>query len=137
MVDINKEMVKSYLAAGGSKIASVQFKPYVPTPTQKDYDFGEIHRYFAQQANNKTSEIFELSKQDFESAKLSSLYLTISLRWKISGPASSARTIVEGKSVRERSGVVESNTTAVKQAAKRMPAMTQKLSNPYSLWRGF
>jgi len=137
MTEINKEMVKSYLAAGGRRIASTQFKPYVPRPTQKDYDFGEIHRYFAQQVNNKTSEIFELSKQDFESAKLSPLYLTVSLRWKISGPATSAYTIVGGKSVREFSGIVEANTTVVKQAAKRMPALTQKLSNPYSLWRGF
>jgi len=137
MVEINREMVNSYLAAGGSKAATVQFKPYVPVPTQKDYDFGEIRRYFAQQANNKVGEVFELSKQDFDSAKLSALYLTISLRWKISGPATSAYTMVEGKSVRERSGVVESNTTSVKQAAKRMPALTQKLSNPYQLWRGF
>jgi len=137
MVEVNQELLNAYLSAGGRRIDSVQFSPFVPTPSQKDYDLGEIRRYFAQQANNKTGEIFELSKQDFESAKLSPLYLTASLRWKISGPAASARSTVGGKSIRERSGIVEANTTAVKQAAKKMPAISQKLSNPFQLWRGF
>jgi len=137
MTEINRKLVDEYLAVGGRRVDTVRFNPFVPTPFQKDYDLGEIRRYFAQQANNKTGEIFELSKQDFAAAKLSPLYLTVSLRWKISGPAASARSTLKGKSIRERSGIVEANTTAVKQAAKKMPAIAQKLSNPFQLWRGF
>jgi len=137
MTDINMALVNSYLAAGGKRFDTTQFKPYVPEPSQKDYDLGEIRRYFAQQANNKNGEIFELSKQDFEAAKLSALYLEVSLRWKISGPSASSYKIVDGKKMRERTGVVEANTTAVKQATKEMPALALKLSNPYQLWRGF
>jgi len=136
MTNPDTEMIGAYLAAGGRRV-DTQFLPYTPKPSEKDYDLGEIRRYFTQQANNKNSEIFELSKQDFETAKLSPLYLAVSLRWKISGPATSVRKEVGGKMIRERTGIVEANTTAVKQASKKMPALTQKLSNPFSLWRGY
>jgi len=127
------DIVREYLTAGGRGDLT-QFSPFVPIPSQKDYDLGEIRRYFAQQVNDKTAEIFELSVQDFAAAKLSPLYLAVSLRWKISGPATSVRNEI---GIRERSGIVEANTNAVKQASQKMPALAQKLSNPFQLWRGF
>ena len=137
MAVINTKLVNEYLAAAGQKVSTLQFIPFVPTPSQKDFDLGEIQRYFAQQANQKTAEIFELSEQDFAAARLSPLYLAVSLRWKISGPADSSRTVLGGKPIRERTGIVDANTTAVKQASQKMPALAQKLSNPFQLWRGF
>ena len=137
MVERNLEMINTYLAAVNNRIDAPQFSPFVPKPTEKDYELGEIQRYFAQQVNNDESEIFEISKQEFGAANLSPLYLAISVRWRISGPADSSRRVVNGEVIRERTGIVEANTTAVKQAAKKMPAIAQKLANPYQLWRGY
>ena len=35
-------------------------------PSDSDYRIGSITRYFAQKGNNKNSDIFEISKDDFE-----------------------------------------------------------------------
>ena len=133
----NADLIAAYKRNAENIILAPAIKPYAPTPTEKDYDLGEIRRYFAQQTNQKNGEIFEISEQNYSKLNNSPAYLTISLRWKIAGPSTSVRRIIDGESVRERSGVVEANTVAVEQAAKVMPAITQKLSNPFQLWRGF
>ena len=130
----NPELINAYRRNATSILVIPTIKPYVPQPSDKDYSFGEIQRYFAQQVNQKNGEIFEISEQNYSELQNSTVYRIVSLRWKIAGPADSVRT---SNGTRERTGIVEANTAAVTRAAKTMPAITQKLANPYQLWRGY
>ena len=62
-------------------------KKHHPNPSEEDYGRGFIDRYFCQLANDKNSELFEISKIDFENQN--SLYRYFSLTWLISGDRTS------------------------------------------------
>lgn len=108
---------------------------FIPRPTDADFDFGEIRRYFSQQANQLSGEVVETSKLVFETLTKKSLFTVVELRWKISGLANDTTDPSTGEvDVR---GVRSSNKAAVAEAAKVIPAITNKLSNTLQLWRGF
>jgi len=56
---------------------------FIPKPTDEDYKFGSINRYFVQKSNDKTQPVFEVSKQTFRTKN--NLYDYIKLNWLISG----------------------------------------------------
>jgi len=60
----------------------VQLKSTSKPPTEDDYKNGTMTRYFAKKANDTSSPVFEVSKDDFES---SPMYNFVSLRWYIRG----------------------------------------------------
>jgi len=111
-----------------------QIRPYIPSPKDKDYEFGELNRYFAQQTNQKYGEIIEISKQTYKTLRNESLYIAVEIRWKIAGLSTDAYDLA-GRLVRP--GIVTANNAAITRAAKMMPAIKQKLTNPYRFWRGF
>jgi len=128
-------IIDDYKRVARISVVQPTIKPFTPQPSNSDYETGEIQRYFVQQVNQINGEIFEVSKYNFTELQSSPLYLRVSLRWKISGPAESVRTNVNGKLIRERSGVLEANQAAITQAAIQMPRISQKLSNPFQFWR--
>lgn len=111
-----------------------QFPAFTPRPADKDYELGEITRYFAQQTNQANGEITEISQQTFNTLQGVSLFRTASLRWRISGPSSDALDFA-GRIVRP--GIERANRAAIATASKSIPTIGSKLTNVFQLWRGF
>lgn len=107
---------------------------FIPRPTEADFDFGEIRRYFSQQANQLAGEITETSKTVFDALSQKSLFTVIELRWKITGSADDITDPSTGEiDVR---GVRSSNKASIQTATVVMPAIINKLTNTLQLWRG-
>lgn len=65
--------------------------PHIPQPTSHDYNVGFMKRYFAKKLISEVIQIFEISQQSYDEINSNkgnylSLYQTISLDWKITGP---------------------------------------------------
>jgi hypothetical protein len=69
-----------------SILSNHKFDTHIPTPTAGDYMKGYITRYFVQKTNDNTSPIFEVNASTFTSLQTNSLYIAISLKWRITGP---------------------------------------------------
>lgn len=143
-----RSMIDTYRGVATSKSILATASTFVPRPSEADFEFGELKRFFAQQANQKFGEIFEVSPSSFAALQQKSLYTTVELRWKISGPAENTvevdpdtgETIVDslsGKPIVTSLGVRQANTATIEEAAKMMPAIRQKLTNVFQLWQGF
>jgi len=78
----NKTMFSKYV---GLKTPTRQKYPEVTpaNPSKSDYRIGKITRYFTQKANDRSADIFEVSKKDFNSQN--NLYRYTSFQWRISG----------------------------------------------------
>ena len=86
-------------------------------PTESDYRIGSITRYFTQKGNNKNSDIFEISKEDFEDQN--NLYKYTSFRWRISG---------------KREEVIRDNGRTIRIQEIDYPGIS-KLLFPLQLWK--
>ena len=86
-------------------------------PTESDYRIGSITRYFTQKGNNKNSDIFEISKDDFEDQN--NLYKYTSFRWRISG---------------KREEVIRDNRRTIRIQEIDYPGISKILS-PLQLWK--
>lgn len=53
-----------------------------PLPSESDYRIGTYKRYFAQKGNNLDSELFEISKDDFD---VNNLFRYMDINWRVSG----------------------------------------------------
>jgi hypothetical protein len=58
---------------------------YEQIPTDLDYSAGFIYRYFIRKRNDNFGIITEVSKQTYDNFQNNSFYLTLSMKWKISG----------------------------------------------------
>ena len=85
-------------------------------PSESDYRIGEITRYFTQRGNNTNSEIFEISKDDFDNQN--NLYKYKSFQWRISGT---------------REVVIRENQGTIKNLQREYPNITKVLF-PLQLW---
>ncbi len=103
-----------------SEIKSSQRQKYPKTtpmvPLESDYRIGEITRYFTQRGNNPNSEIFEISKKDFNNKN--NLYKYTSFQWRISG--------TKEEVIRENQGTIRSQQ-------REYPNITKVLF-PLQLW---
>ena len=67
-------------------------KPYYASPTNEEYKVGYMTRYFIKRRNANYNTIIEISKNDYDAFNTSgqdlntSLYVTVKLNWKITGP---------------------------------------------------
>lgn len=131
----DKEMLDTYRSSATNSSMLALTSTFIPRPSNVDFDFGEIRRYFSQQANQPNGEVVETSKLVFETLTKKSLFTVVELRWKISGLVDDTTDPSTGEvDVR---GVRSSNKAAIAEAAKVIPAITNKLSNTLQLWRGF
>ena len=55
---------------------------FSPIPTESDYKFGQIDRFFAQKANNLNGELFEIDSKD---DNINPLFRYVNIIWRISG----------------------------------------------------
>lgn len=133
--DKDKEMVDAYRKNATDFSMLALTSTFIPRPTEADFKFGEIRRYFSQQANIPGGEITETSKTVFNALTKKSLFTVVQLRWKITGSADDTTDPNTGEiDVR---GVRSSNKAAVQVAAKVMPTIVNRLTNTLQLWRGF
>lgn len=131
----DKEMVDVYRKNATNSSMLALTTTFIPRPTADDFKFGEIRRYFSQQANQSAGEITETSKGVFDTLTKKSLFTVVELRWKIAGSADDTTDPNTGEvDVR---GVRSSNKAAVQAAADVIPAITSKLTNTLQLWQGF
>lgn len=77
-----------YKELTGNKFGALNIKvrAYIPSPTEKEYIRGYITRFFVQKTNDLNSPIYEVSTDEFNKLRSSSMYNTSSLRWRITGP---------------------------------------------------
>lgn len=134
MIKQDREMIQAYSALRVEKDFIKAPLSHVPVPNDKDYEYGEIQRYFTQVTNQINGDIIEISREVWKDLQDNPLYRTIELRWKISGPLTDSYDEV-GRRV--RTGIRTSNRISVEQASKEMPALKNRLTNPLQLWRGF
>jgi hypothetical protein len=69
----------------GSDFKEKRISPYLPTPTDLDYERGYIVRYFIQKANDTQSRITEVDYIGYSKFVNDAFYTTVSLDWKIKG----------------------------------------------------
>lgn len=133
--DTDRDMLDAYRKNATNSSMLALTNVFIPRPTESDFDFGEIRRYFSQQTNQSSGEVVETSKLVFETLTKKSLFTVVELRWKISGLANDTTDPSTGEvDVR---GVRSSNKAAVMEAAKVIPSIGNKLANTLQLWRGF
>ena len=133
--DSDREMLETYRRNATNNSMLALTPVFIPRPTDADHEFGEIRRYFSQQANQPTGEVVEIIKGVFSTLSQRSLFTVVEIRWKISGLADDTTDPATGEvDVR---GVRSSNKAAVLEAAKTIPAITTKLTNTLQLWQGF
>jgi hypothetical protein len=58
----------------------------VPIPTETDYQFGFIRRYFCQKVSDRNGFVFEISSEVYNELKSSPFWKVSDLKWRISGP---------------------------------------------------
>jgi hypothetical protein len=58
----------------------------VPTPTETDYLYGFIRRYFCQKVSDKNGFVFEISSEVYDDLKSNPFWKVSDLKWRISGP---------------------------------------------------
>ena len=95
-------------------------RAYVPTPNNTDYTRGYIRRYFAQKANDKFSPVIEISAETSSRLSSNSLYRTVNLRWRLTGPVK--MTFKDDGTISDK-GVEESNRKAIELASNKMPSL--------------
>lgn len=124
-----------YKETATSRAMLAQTKTFIPTPTKADFEFGEIRRFFTQQANKSNGEIIEISSGRASVLSRKSLFTVVSLRWKISGPE---RNLIDPSTGDIAVfGVREANQAAIAVAVKTIPSLPRKLTNLIQLWQGF
>ena len=126
-------LVATYLRVGPPVTLTARFASFAPRPTAKDFTFGELTRYFVQQANQPTGEVTEVSQGTYTTLQSNHLFRSVAVRWRIAGPADDTHDAA-GRVVRP--GIETANRAAVTNAAKTMPNITNKLTNLTQLWQG-
>ena len=127
-------LVQTYMKVGPPVTMAAQFTAFTPRPTAKDFAFGEITRYFAQQTNQPAGEITEVSQQTYSSLQNIPLFRTTTVRWRIAGGLTDV-TDTAGRVVRP--GIETANRAAILNAANTMSGIINKLTNLKQLWQGF
>lgn len=61
-------------------------KTIVPIPSETDYRFGFIRRYFCQKVSDKNGFVFEISLEVYNELLSNPFWKTSDLKWRISGP---------------------------------------------------
>ena len=105
--------------------------PYFPIITGKDYQRGQIIRYFAKKRNEDPPQIREITKDAFSDLNSSrgqynyALWTVTSVFWKISGPLRDSL----NKNGVKTSGIIDTNRRLVENANKDFRGIRQYLSN--------
>lgn len=98
----------------------------VPSPTEEDYEIGNIQRYFAQKANDLYGFVYEVSLDTFQNLQENPNWITEIVRWRISGPLNP---IYNDKGMLTDKGVINSNKASLMIAADTLKNIGLYLPN--------
>lgn len=104
--------------------------PYLPSPTDYDYEVGFIDRYFVQKINDYT--IIETSPRDYESVN-SKFFNKATINWQIRGVQ---KNTYNGNILVEY-GVGEYNKRQILKSVKKIPGIQNVLLNYFQYWLGY
>ncbi len=99
---------------------------FVPNYEDLDYEKGYVDRYFCQRSNDTSAPIMEISSTEYSKKKENPYFITVSLKWRISGPPG-PKSI--GIGVRDDIGVRASNRESIKLKSDVMPNLKLYLPN--------
>jgi len=99
---------------------------FVPKPNETDYKKGYITRYFIRKSNDKNSQIYEVSSQNYSKYSSDPLYSSVKLDWRIKGPVNETKDTLSGLMDK---GVKASNTIALKIASEKINNIKMYLPN--------
>ena len=98
----------------GSDFREKRISPYIPVPTELDYERGYIVRYFIQKANDTQSRITEVDYIGYKKFVGDAFYTTVSLDWKVKGTDEEIK---------------ECNFKSIKTGIDKMPLLSSYLPN--------
>jgi hypothetical protein len=93
---------------------------HIPTPNEMDYKRGYITRYFVQSANDPSSYVYEVDKNEYSLVVANSFYINAKLNWRLIGTIEQVR---------------ESNSKAVLLASKTIKSLTLYLPNTLQFYK--
>ena len=105
--------------------------PMFPTLIDKDYQRGQIIRFFAKKRNDITPKIIEISKEAYEDLNINAgrynyaLWTVTRVFWKISGPLKDS---LNSNGVKT-SGIIDTNQRLINTAEENFKGIKQYLSN--------
>ena len=102
------------------KFYSANIKTHVPSPTENDYKKGYVTRYFSQKANDPSSYVFEIDKDEYGNLITNPFYVNVKLNWRIIGTVEQVR---------------ESNSKSVLLASKTIKSITLYLPNTLQFYK--
>ena len=128
---INPSIVDTYDEIGSNPVMDIIYAvSFKPTPSQGDYEVGEITRYFVQKINQDI--VQEVSPENYQQLS-ESFYKKVSLNWKITGQQKSK---MSGKNV-EIVGVEDLNRESVDEASEVVDSLNKVVKNYLEYWRGY
>lgn len=102
-----------------------------PKITNQDILRGYVNRYFVQ--NISTKVIIEIDQKQYELFKREPNYVSVELRWVISGNATDT---MNGDGSVINYGAIHRNKTLVEWYSKGMPGLIRMLPNPIEYFQG-
>jgi len=91
---------------------------YEQMPTENDYMAGYIFRYFIRKRNDSNGIITELSKQTYDNFLNNASYITLRMRWKISGTNSAEVEQLNQRSINYSQETISNIDTYVRNLTK-------------------
>ena len=121
------------IAGSAATQYTIPLVSFYPSPTNDDYNFGSIVRYFARATNFHDATVIEVNQQMYNKVFTNHFYLTAIVTWRISGPDTDK---FDSNGIRIITAISKSNQMAINQAALIIPNISTKLINVYEFWRG-
>jgi hypothetical protein len=103
-----------------------KIESYFPNVTDSDYSKGWISRYFVQKTNDKRSSIYEVNYSEFIRIKYNTLFTSVIIKWRISGPKT---TQYDSNGNVLDKGVSESNRISISLVNDKIPNLKFYLPN--------
>ena len=97
-----------------------EISAYIPAPTEIDYKRGYITRYFVQSANDASSSVYEVDKDEYSIIVANSFYINVKLNWRLIGTVEQIR---------------ESNSKSVLLASKTIKSISLYLPNTLQFYK--
>jgi len=91
---------------------------YEQIPTDLDYSAGFIYRYFIRKRNDNFGIITEVSKQTYDNFLNNNFYLTLTMKWKISGTNSAEVEQLNQRSINYSQETISNIDTYVRNLTK-------------------
>jgi hypothetical protein len=107
-------------------------KTIVPIPTNSDYNFGFIRRYFVKKRNDDNGHIFEISKDTYSEYEENPFWKTATIKWRIRGPLDP--TYKDNGEI-DDVGVINSNKAAISITQRSLKNVGLYLPNLKQFWK--